>query len=434
MPLHGENFQCPPLDPVDSEEEYKVERILDSRCFGRSRKLQYLVKWKGYPDLENQWVNKDDVFADEAIVEYEWSSTLAKAYKSKSSDAKSPPSSHPGSFTQSTMSLPTSTSSPAVTPQLRGAFTHQELSAAVDNLVAIEDIDNPNTPATYWILGEDGQRLNATPYTQAEVDRLHAALRDTAPSPGPLPVRVEYWVKTGKDSKHPVMGGLEGDGREVEARAAGDGSDKENVPPGEEEVIRRDDAHQIQEQPERELKEWYPTEHPFILSTTDSDDPCETPYTLDMKNVRWNVTCCLSDARFAPYGYVHNWGDKFVHFPITDAQGVTTQALYVQVIMTADPIVLALAADSDKTFSKPLYVEPQVHEHGKPHYGELETHTLAAGHANQHCLDTAVNKLKDIRLKAELHRFCMLKRKAERIEQRLHALAQALGGIQGDVA
>ncbi len=33
--------------------------------------MQYLVKWKGYPDLDNQWVNKEDVFAEEVIREFE---------------------------------------------------------------------------------------------------------------------------------------------------------------------------------------------------------------------------------------------------------------------------------------------------------------------------------------------------------------------------
>ena len=69
-PMHGPNYQCPPLDLVDREEEYKVEKILDSWRFGRRCKLQYLVKWKGYPDSENQWVNKDDVFTNKALQEF----------------------------------------------------------------------------------------------------------------------------------------------------------------------------------------------------------------------------------------------------------------------------------------------------------------------------------------------------------------------------
>ena len=69
-PTHGPNYQHPPPDLVDGEEEYEVEKILDSQQFGRRWKLQYLVKWKGYPDSENQWVYKDDVFADKALQQF----------------------------------------------------------------------------------------------------------------------------------------------------------------------------------------------------------------------------------------------------------------------------------------------------------------------------------------------------------------------------
>jgi hypothetical protein len=68
--FHGTNYDKPPPDLIDGEEEYKVERIVASRRFGRGHKLQYLVKWKGYPDAENQWVAKEDVFAEEAIKEF----------------------------------------------------------------------------------------------------------------------------------------------------------------------------------------------------------------------------------------------------------------------------------------------------------------------------------------------------------------------------
>ena len=64
---HSTNYQRPPPDLVDNTEEYEVEKILDSRLFGRRRQLQYLVKWKGYPDSDNMWVDKDDVFADDKV-------------------------------------------------------------------------------------------------------------------------------------------------------------------------------------------------------------------------------------------------------------------------------------------------------------------------------------------------------------------------------
>jgi hypothetical protein len=55
----------PPPDPVlvDGEEEYKVEEIMNSWFF--SRKLQFLVAWKGYGREEWSWVNKKDLHTPE---------------------------------------------------------------------------------------------------------------------------------------------------------------------------------------------------------------------------------------------------------------------------------------------------------------------------------------------------------------------------------
>ena len=49
---YGTPFTCPP-PIIDSEEEYKIENILDARCHGRGCKLQYLVYWKGYPHSDD---------------------------------------------------------------------------------------------------------------------------------------------------------------------------------------------------------------------------------------------------------------------------------------------------------------------------------------------------------------------------------------------
>ena len=70
-PISGRNSRTPP-PPVlindEGNEEYEVEAILDSCMF--RRKLQYLVCWKGYKYEEHLWVNKADVEAPEAIVEF----------------------------------------------------------------------------------------------------------------------------------------------------------------------------------------------------------------------------------------------------------------------------------------------------------------------------------------------------------------------------
>ena len=68
--MHSANFTQPPPDLIDGEEEYEVKEILDLRRHGRGRKVQYLVKWKGYPSSDNQWVNWDDMHAEEALAEF----------------------------------------------------------------------------------------------------------------------------------------------------------------------------------------------------------------------------------------------------------------------------------------------------------------------------------------------------------------------------
>jgi Integrase zinc binding domain/Integrase core domain len=50
-PSHGPNFTRPPPDLIDGEEEYEVEQIRSHRTWGWSKTLQYLIKWKGYPEV-----------------------------------------------------------------------------------------------------------------------------------------------------------------------------------------------------------------------------------------------------------------------------------------------------------------------------------------------------------------------------------------------
>jgi len=68
--IHRPNYSRPPPDLVDNAEEYKVEKVLDSWHFSRRCKLQYLIKWKGYPDSDNKWVDKNDVHASKVIREF----------------------------------------------------------------------------------------------------------------------------------------------------------------------------------------------------------------------------------------------------------------------------------------------------------------------------------------------------------------------------
>ena len=67
---HGDNFTRPPPDLVDNLEEFEVEEVINHRHFGKKRRLQYLIKWKGYPTADNTWEPADQVFAPELIRRY----------------------------------------------------------------------------------------------------------------------------------------------------------------------------------------------------------------------------------------------------------------------------------------------------------------------------------------------------------------------------
>ena len=73
---HGPNFSRPPPDLIDGEEEYEVERIVNHRRHGRARRLQYLIKWKGYPESDNTWEPADQIHAPELIKLYHRHSPL----------------------------------------------------------------------------------------------------------------------------------------------------------------------------------------------------------------------------------------------------------------------------------------------------------------------------------------------------------------------
>jgi hypothetical protein len=62
-PSHRPYFTRLPLDLINGEEEYEVEQICSHRTWGWCKTLQYLIKWKGYPESDNTWENADQVYA-----------------------------------------------------------------------------------------------------------------------------------------------------------------------------------------------------------------------------------------------------------------------------------------------------------------------------------------------------------------------------------
>jgi hypothetical protein len=74
-PKHGENFTEPLHDIIDDTPEWEVETILGQQTFGRWKKKQYLVRWKGYSQAHDQWVNADDMHVEDLVRAFEGKDT-----------------------------------------------------------------------------------------------------------------------------------------------------------------------------------------------------------------------------------------------------------------------------------------------------------------------------------------------------------------------
>src|SRR6267142_5123169 len=77
-PSHGPNFSQPPPDLIDGEPEYEVELIRSHQHYGWSRTLQYLIKWKGYPESDNTWEDTDQIHAPDLIKLYHQDNPLRR--------------------------------------------------------------------------------------------------------------------------------------------------------------------------------------------------------------------------------------------------------------------------------------------------------------------------------------------------------------------
>ena len=78
---HGAQFQCPPPEFIDNEEEYEVEQIINHQYYGKHRQLQYLICWKGYSAADNTWEPTDQVHTDALVKSYH--TKYAKEEKNK---------------------------------------------------------------------------------------------------------------------------------------------------------------------------------------------------------------------------------------------------------------------------------------------------------------------------------------------------------------
>jgi len=67
----------------EEEEEYEIEVIIDSQRSGKG-KFRYFVKWKGYDEKHNSWVEEDDAGNAGDLIDQYWRTSKKKAAGRKS--------------------------------------------------------------------------------------------------------------------------------------------------------------------------------------------------------------------------------------------------------------------------------------------------------------------------------------------------------------
>ena len=145
MEVHGVNFTKPPPDLINGEEEYEVEQVLDSQCHGRNQKIQYLIKWKGYPESDNQWVNRDNMSTNEALLEYQQQYPTAITHIRATSSVVETPSMEftstpsPPARDAYELTLPScsASSSPVLTTAYDDTFANLHLATALQEDLAL---------------------------------------------------------------------------------------------------------------------------------------------------------------------------------------------------------------------------------------------------------------------------------------------------------
>ena len=85
---HGTNYTRPPPDLIEDAKEYEVEAIVNHRHFGCEQQLQYLIKWKGYPDADNTSESADHVHTPTLIQAYHWKNPLSPSEQDKRGQKK----------------------------------------------------------------------------------------------------------------------------------------------------------------------------------------------------------------------------------------------------------------------------------------------------------------------------------------------------------
>ncbi|KAI9436903.1 hypothetical protein H4582DRAFT_2077903 [Lactarius indigo] len=434
----------PRADTVFPDDE--VEAILDSRHFGRRKKLQYLIKWKGYSDSENQWVDKDDVFAPDAIKAYQEGRTGVRSLKSQ-------PMNDQGEYPSHLRSIQTS----MPTSPLRHVTTAILLDQVAQDAANLIE-DNEETVV---------QQVQLTPYTSANIRAGHITAQEWAnvlqrfPDPTHQPDdeqqhAVAHIFRDDNGNREPVAiippgddligtrgilpadrpledptgvrssGGLAEDGEGVGRRTTALSAEEIERVAAAQAALPNDEAHADNE-------DYYPVRHPLLRTHSHPTNPRITPWLVHtdgtpmprgrvrLPGVAFHTPITHDDDPaqvLAPEGFRANRQPHYIHFPITGPDGVERNASHVQIVGGANPFVLGLIPGSPHLYGKPLYAFPMLSAAGRAFIAHEDLVILASDRIT----DRALNRIGDESLTAEVTRYRAAAYEEERLAARIRQL------------
>jgi hypothetical protein len=335
----------------------KSKRVVDSRRHGRSGKIQYLIKWKGYPDSENQWVSWDDVNTLELLAEF----------KERNPNALSHIRGTIGDENLTSLGFPPATVRSSLTPALQ-SFIRSTL--------------NNMSNASYMSTHEDPLARVNTPSSISESD---SDKENVAPIPIPPCTATPF---SGESAIRTVLGiETPQNAHEYDAifrvlRA-----------------MRADDEE---------------TSHPCALADITGRAIVLEEHTSRDRGVYSTTSIPATEARIRPpprtktpppLGFHCNRGRDYVPFLITMEDGRQWPARWVQLTLADDPYMVGFCANDDHLYGGPIHATPDFDISEKPTYSQEDVIVFKPGFEGVARIDAVLNHIHDMALKAEVHRY-----------------------------
>jgi hypothetical protein len=467
--FHGPNYTRPPPDLIDGEEEYEIESILKSRRYGRGRKVQYLVKWKGYTDSDNEWVNWDEMHADEALKEFRRQQPQAPTHIRRAVDEVE------------------STTRQMSTDAFCAALPYAELEGPIP-------YDGPSIAATYN--DPDASATVGSGYSPAET-RRHAAwvrawkeLNCQVPSswrtPSPTPPQsptppeyldVRYSFKVQQNLIDPAFvlrstlarpsrgpSAIPFRSRSASPHSSDDSFEAPSpqpfyitntipatatnaIPIPHTESIspipvrpRTDDLARVLDHT-RGLRQ-----NP-LGSGEDGEEAKAVPTNTGAAEGRGRVDADPDTVRGqesdterllqvsgtwtpAPEGYAYNLGAQFVPMPIRGPDGRIWPARFTKVEFTDDPTVHGFRAGSPTPYSDHLYATPFFDLRQRPQYAVADVWFLSTRYPYRDEVDLGIKALGDLTVQAEVRRYRGHEYHLNRLQNELIELENRIGTRQ----